>query len=388
MGERPIKIAIVAGEPSGDLLGAGLIAALNEGLGNVTFVGIGGAQMQSQGFHSFFPMDYLSVMGITDVLKRYLPLLFLRKRLIRELTMNPPDVFIGIDYAGFNLVVEKKLKKQGIKTIHYVSPKLWAWRQKRVYKVKEAVDLILTLFPFEKTFYQRYGVPVSFVGHPLADMIDPQVDKKRLREQAGYADSDTLVTLLPGSRLGELRYLGPLYLDVMKQLSLKRPDLIFIVPLATSKAMALFEAQWRASGYLHLNIKLQQGGAREAMALANAVLVKSGTGILEAMLLKCNMVVAYKWSALSHLIIAPQLKINYIALPNLLANEALVPEFIQKQAKPEAISQCLLELLAKGDAPARVMEKFERLHQQLKQDANSKAAMAVIKLLQAAPSSA
>lgn len=388
MGERPIKIAIVAGEPSGDLLAAGLIAALKERLGDVTFVGIGGPQMQRQGFHSFFPMDYLSVMGITDVLKRYLQLLFLRKRLIRELTVNPPDVFIGIDYAHFNLVVEKKLKQQGIKTIHYVSPKVWAWRQKRVYKVKEAVDLVLTLFPFEKAFYQRYEVPACFVGHPLADMIDLQMDKRHLRKQAGYADSDTLITLLPGSRLGELRYLGPLYLDVMNRLSQKRPDLTFIVPLATSKAITLFEAQWRASGYPHLNIKLQQGGAREAMALANVVLVKSGTGTLEAMLLKCNMVVAYKWSALSHLIIASQLKINYVALPNLLANEGLVPEFIQKQARPEAISQCLLEKLAKGDAPARVVEKFEQLHQQLRQDANSKAAMAVIKLIQAVPSSA
>lgn len=386
--ERPVKIAIVAGEPSGDLLGAGLMAALKERLPQVSFVGIGGLQMQSQGFKSLVPMEYLSVMGITDVLRRYPQLLLLRRKLIREWTVNPPDVFIGIDYADFNLVIEKKLKQQGIKTIHYVSPKIWAWRQKRVFKVREAVDLVLTLFPFEEAFYQQYEVPSCFVGHPLADMIDTQPDKMGLRKEAGYTASDTILTLLPGSRLGELRYLGPLYLEVMNRLHEKQPDITFIVPLATSKAIALFKEQWRASGYPHLNIKLQQGGSREAMALANVVLVKSGTATLEAMLLNCDMVVAFKWNVLNHLIISPQLKIRHISLPNLLANEALVPEFIQKQACPQAISQCLLEKLAKGGAPANIIEKFKQLHLQLKQDANVKAAMAVMALISKAPSAA
>ncbi|KTC94598.1 lipid-A-disaccharide synthase [Legionella erythra] len=386
--ERPIKIAIVAGEPSGDLLGAGLMAALKERLQQVSFVGIGGPQMQSQGFQSLVPMEYLSVMGITDVLRRYPQLWLLRKKLIREWTMNPPDVFIGIDYSTFNLVIEKKLKQQGIKTIHYVSPKIWAWRQKRVYKVKEAVDLVLTLFPFEAAFYQQYEVPARFVGHPLADMIDTQIDKMRLRKEAGYTASDKILTLLPGSRLGELRYLGPLYLEVMNRLHQKQPDITFIVPLATPKAIVLFKEQWHASGYSHLNIKLQQGGSREAMALANVVLVKSGTATLEAMLLKCDMVVAYKWSALNHLIITPQLKVKHISLPNLLANEALVPEFFQENASPLTISQCLLEKLNQVETPVKVMEKFNHLHWQLKQDASVKAAMAVMALISKEPSSA
>ncbi len=335
--------------------------------------------MLNEGFNSFVEMDRLSVMGIVDVLKRYVELYRIRQRLVRQWTLTPPDVFIGIDYADFNLGLAFRLKKQGIKTIQYVSPKVWAWRQKRVFYIKKAIDLVLTLFPFEETFYQQYAMPAQYVGHPLADMIDLDIDSSQKRVESGFATQDKLVAVLPGIRKGEIKYLGPLFLDVMQQISLHLPETQFIVPLASPDLCKIFQEQLTNKKYtLKLHITNQK--ARDAMAIADVVLAKSGTSTLEAMLLKRPMVVAFKWSAITHALIAPRLKVRFISLPNLLANKYLVPEYVQNKARAKPIAQHLIELL-KTPCHEELMQQFSVIHHHLRQNANEKVALAVLNLL-------
>lgn len=380
MRDKVFRIALVAGEVSGDFLGAGLMAAVKKQIKQVEFYGIGGPQMINEGLDSMVPMERLSVMGIGDVLWRYPELYRIRRRLINELIENPPDLFIGIDYQHFNLYVETKLKQNGIKTVHYVSPKIWAWRQKRVFKVKKAVDLMLTIFPFEETFYQQYQVPVHFVGHPLADIIPLENDVCANKIALGYKADDVVIAVLPGSRMGELRHMAALFIDVIRKIHLQRPKIRFIVPMASAELSDFFEQQHRKhiSG---ADVQVVVGRAREAMAAADLVLVKSGTATLEAMLLKRRMVVVFKWGALSHAIISPQVKVPFISLPNLLANQALVPEFIQNNACPDKITASILRLLDDDLAEKKLQMKFAEIHNQLKQNASEKAAVAVLALL-------
>lgn len=375
---RPIRVAIVAGEMSGDLLGAGLMRELKKGLSHVQFIGIGGSQMLQEGLDSYVEIERMSVMGISDVLKRYLELYRIRQKLFNEWTANPPDVFIGIDYSKFNLSLALRLKKQGIKTVQFVSPKIWAWRQKRVFYIKKAIDLILTLFPFEEAFYQKYDVPVQFVGHPLADLIDLNIDVHEMKKKSGYSAEDKVIAVLPGSRDGEMKHMGPLFLDVMYEISLSEPLVHFIVPIAKPSMRQIFEAQLRTKAY-HLKLQITDGRAREAMAGADVVLAKSGTSTLEAMLLKRPMVVAFKWGAITHAIISPQLKIPFISLPNLLANQELVPEFVQSKALPKPIAQAVLEFLHSPNT--HLQPKFLDIHKVLRQNASEKAASAVLKIL-------
>ena len=375
---RPVRVAIVAGEMSGDLLGGALMRELKKCLSHVQFIGIGGTQMLQEGLDSRVEIDRMSVMGISDVLKRYPELYRIRRKLFNEWTDNPPDVFIGIDYSKFNLSLALRLKKKGIKTVQFVSPKIWAWRQKRVFYIKKAIDLILTLFPFEEAFYQHYGVPVQFVGHPLADLIDLDVDVHEMKKKSGYRAEDKVVAVLPGSRTSEVKYMGPLFLDVMYEISLTEPLVHFIVPIAKPSMRKIFEAQVQAKAY-NLKLQITDGRAREAMGGADVVLAKSGTSTLEAMLLKRPMVVAFKWGTLTHAIIAPQLKVPFISLPNLLANQELVPEFIQSKALPKPIAQAVLEFLHSPNL--HLKPKFLDIHKMLKQDASKKAASAILKIL-------
>lgn len=376
---RPIRIAIVAGEMSGDLLGGGLIRELKKYLNHVEFVGIGGPHMMQEGFNSLIDMERFSVMGIGDVLKRYPELYKIRQRLYNEWTTTPPDVFIGIDYSSFNLSLAIRLKKRGIKTVQFVSPKIWAWRQKRVFYIKKAVDLILTLFPFEEDFYKRYKVPVQFVGHPLADVIESSHDVAQKKQLFGYSPEDKVVAVLPGSRAGELKYMAPLFLDAMEELSKQEPQINFIAPTVNPRLNAIFEHYLNAKPY-RFKLQITNGNAREAMAAADVVLVKSGTATLEAMLLKRPMVVAFKWGALTHAIIAPQVKIPCISLPNLLANQKLVPEFIQRNAHAQTIARTVFHFLQLPNHDL-LIQKFTDIHQTLKKNANQKAALAILDVL-------
>ena len=379
--QRPIKIAIVAGEMSGDLLGAGLITAIRNTYPSVQFVGIGGPQMLKVGFNSLIPMEELSVMGISGVLLRYFKLRKIFKYIVREFRRSPPDIFIGIDYSYFNLLIEAILKKQGIKTVQYVSPKVWAWRQKRVFKIKKATDLVLTLFPFEKRFYDKYDVPAQFVGHPLADAISLYVDATIMKKDLGYLADSQVIAVLPGSRVGELKHMGPLFLDVMNEIQKKHIHIHFIVPMASQRLRQKFEEQVRMKGYL-LNIQITNGESKHAIAISEVVIVKSGTATLEAMLLKRPMVVAYKCSVLSYAIVAPQVKVPYAALPNLLANQCIVPEFIQANAQAKPIADAVLAQLDNTTKNWQVTkQQFETIHIQLRQNANERAASAILAMV-------
>ena len=379
-------IALVAGEMSGDILGSGLIRELKKTYPDAKFIGIGGSKMQAEGLTSLFPMERLAVMGIVDVLGRLFELLAMRRQLKAQLIELKPDIFIGIDAPDFNLGLENKLKAAGIKTVHYVSPSVWAWRQGRIKKIAASVDLMLTLLPFEAKFYQDHGVPVEFVGHPLADQIPMKPDQLEARRNLDLSENEILIAVLPGSRSGEVKYLGPVFCDTIKALIDKDTGLNFVIPAANDKLKQevenlLFERRvLDKKENQSSRVKVLSGQAQEAMAAANLILLASGTATLEAMLLKRPMVVAYKWSPLTHAIISRMVKTPFISLPNLLANKMLVKEFVQEEAEVKNILPALEELLV--DSKSREMtEKFTQLHQGIRCNADVKAAEAVINLL-------
>lgn len=374
-----LTIGIVAGELSGDQLGAGLIHAIKSRYPQATFVGIGGPAMIAAGCDSLFPMDRLSVMGVVEVLGRLRELLRIRKTLREHFLANPPDVFIGIDSPDFTLPLEYKLKKAGIKTVHYVSPSVWAWRQKRVFKIREGVDLMLTLLPFEAAFYEQYQVPVKFVGHPFATVIDQQMDFGRAKRYWGFQPGDKVVAVLPGSRGGELKFMGPIFLETMRQLYIMEPSCKFIVPCANAARRKQLEQQL-AQFDMQLPLQLVDGHAREVMAGSDAVLVTSGTATLEAMLLKRPMVVAFRWGAITHAIISRMVKTKFISLPNLLAGKELVPEFLQDEARPEKLARTLFDLLRNADNRERLQREFNELHTLLNRNASEEAAKAILAL--------
>ena len=379
-------IALVAGEMSGDILGSGLIRELKKTYPDAKFIGIGGSKMQAEGLTSLFPMERLAVMGIVDVLGRLFELLAMRRQLKAQLIEQKPDIFIGIDAPDFNLGLENKLKAAGIKTVHYVSPSVWAWRQGRIKKIAASVDLMLTLLPFEAKFYQDHGVPVEFVGHPLADQIPMKPDQLEARRNLDFSENEILIAVLPGSRSGEVKYLGPVFCDTIKALIDKDTGLNFVIPAANDKLKQevenlLFERRvLDKKENQSSRVKVLSGQAQEAMAAANLILLASGTATLEAMLLKRPMVVAYKWSPLTHAIISRMVKTPFISLPNLLANKMLVKEFVQEEAEVKNILPALEELLV--DSKSReITEKFTQLHQGIRCNADVKAAEAVINLL-------
>ncbi|MFI8747945.1 lipid-A-disaccharide synthase [Pseudomonas sp. NPDC077186] len=373
--DRPLRIALVAGEASGDILGAGLIQALKARHPDAEFIGVGGARMEAEGLRSSFPMERLAVMGLVEVLGRLFELLGRRRQLARELIAAKPDLFIGIDAPDFNLGLELKLRRAGIKTVHYVSPSVWAWRQKRVLKIRDACDLMLTLFPFEAQFYDAHQVPVRFVGHPLADAIPPQADRAAAREALDLPQDETVVALMPGSRGGEVARLGELFLDAAIRLRALRPGIRFLLPCATPERRAQLE-QMLASRDLPLT--LLDGRSHEALAACDAVLIASGTATLEALLYKRPMVVAYRVAPLTYRILKRLVKSPYISLPNLLAERLLVPELIQDAASADALAQSLAPLIDGGEVQT---EGFDVIHRALRRDASAQAAEAVLKLV-------
>ncbi len=372
----PLKIALVAGEASGDILGAGLMQAIRACHPDAQFIGVGGPRMQAEGLDSWFPMERLAVMGLVEVLGRLPELLGRRRRLIRRMIDERPDVFIGIDAPDFNLGVELKLRQAGIRTVHYVSPSVWAWRQKRVLKIRRACDLMLTLFPFEAQFYEAQQVPVCFVGHPLADTIPLDAERLAARSALGLPEQGGVVALLPGSRGGEVQRLGSLFLDAAERLRGLRPGLHFVLPCASAERRVQLEAMLAGR---ELALTLVDGRSHEVLAACDAVLIASGTATLEALLFKRPMVVAYRVAPLTYRILKRLVKSPYVSLPNLLAGRFLVPELIQDAATPQALAEALAPLLDDG---AVQTEGFDAIHRTLRRGASARAAEAVLQLLE------
>lgn len=371
---RPLRVALVAGEASGDILGSGLMHAIKARHPDAEFIGVGGARMEAEGLKSYFPMERLAVMGLVEVLGRLFELLGRRRQLARDLIAAKPDVFIGIDAPDFNLGLELKLRRAGIKTVHYVSPSVWAWRQKRVLKIREACDLMLTLFPFEAQFYDAHQVPVRFVGHPLADAIPQQADRAAARDALDLPQDGPVVALMPGSRGGEVARLGELFLDAAIRLRSLRPGVRFLLPCATPERREQLEQMLAGRD---LPLTLLNGRSHEALAACDAVLIASGTATLEALLYKRPMVVAYRVAPLTYRILKRLVKSPYISLPNLLAERLLVPELIQDAATPEALAQTVAPLIDGGQVQT---EGFDVIHRALRRDASVSAADAVLKL--------
>lgn len=375
--DRKIKVALVAGEASGDILGGALMRELRGQHPDIEFIGVGGPQMQEQGLQSFFPMERLAVMGLVEVLGRLPELLKRRKQLLEYMLHEQPDVFIGIDAPDFNLDLELKLREQGIKTVHYVSPSVWAWRQKRVLKIKQACDLMLCLLPFEAGFYEEHQVPVRFVGHPLADSIALEHDQGRGRRQLGLDLEAPLVALMPGSRGSEVARLGGLFLQTARLLHQNNSELRFVMPAANALRREQLENMLKS--FPEVPVTLLEGQSQLALQACDAVLIASGTATLEAMLFKRPMVVAYRLAGLTYRILKLMVKSRYFALPNLLAGEALVPELIQQAATADNLACAVEQQLRDG---SRQAGRFLELHQQLRLNASSEAAKAVLQLLE------
>ncbi|MGO1692528.1 MAG: lipid-A-disaccharide synthase [Marinobacter sp.] len=379
--DRRVTFGIIAGEASGDILGAGLIRSLRNRYPKARFVGIGGDEMIAEGFHSLVPMERLSVMGLVEVLGRIRELFSIRARLLSYFFATPPDVVVGIDSPDFTLAIERRCREAGIPSVHYVSPSVWAWRQKRIFKIAKSVDLMLTLLPFEARFYEEHNVPVAFVGHPLADRIPVVPETSKARHELGLEEDVPLLAILPGSRAGEVERLGTLFLEAARWIQAKRPDVQLVIPCVNrdreKQVRDLIEA---------LEVKLQvtivRGRSREVMAASDVVLLASGTATLEAMLLKKPMVVGYRLSNVSYALLSRLVKVPHVSLPNLLAKQPLVPELLQDDATPESLGAAVLERMEDQQERDRLIEAFTELHHTLKQDADEKAAQAISMLLE------
>ncbi len=376
-----VRVGIVAGEASGDLLGAGLVRALREHLPGIAVEGIGGPRMQAEGCRSLYSMERLAVMGLTEVIGRLRELTRIRSELVDHFTRNPPDVFIGVDAPDFNLGLELKLRQRGIKTIHYVSPSVWAWRRYRLRKIRRAVDHMMVLFPFEATFYAGEHIPVSFVGHPLADQIPVQGDQPAARARLNLPLDGECVALLPGSRVTEVRKLAPAFIEAARLCADRRPGLRFIAPMAGAAVRAEFEAALQQCADAP-PVVLIDGMAQQVMAAADVVLSAGGTAILEAMLLNRPVVMAYKVTPMTYRLAGWLVRIDTFSLPNLLAGRRLIPEFIQDQVNAANLSQAVLEYLERPDQAAALREEFARLHHELRRDADHSAARVVLNVLQ------
>lgn len=373
-----MKIVIVAGEVSGDILASGLIKELKQRLPELEVTGIAGPLMIEQGCKPWFAMDELSVMGLVEVLGRLPRILQVRKQLTQKILDYKPDLFIGVDAPDFNLSLEDKLKQKGFKTVHYVSPSVWAWKRKRVFKMKRALDLVLVFLPFEKAFYDQYQVPCQFVGHTLADQIPMQSDKTLAREQLNLATSGRYLAILPGSRSAEIKQLTPIFLATANSLQNKYPDLKFIVPLVNQQRLEQFQ-EIKQQLFPELKLHTFIANSQQVLAASDLVLIASGTATLEAMLVKRPMVVAYKVHPLTYAIGSRLVKTDFVALPNLLAGQELVPELLQHNCTEPKLVAALDQLLQADNS--QLIAQFTQLHQTIAKDADNQAADAIAKLL-------
>jgi lipid-A-disaccharide synthase len=375
------RIALVAGEPSGDQLAAHLMAALKEKLPRVSFAGIGGACMRAQGMEIWWPQEKLAVMGYVEVLRRCREISGIRRALKTRLLREKPDLFIGVDAPDFNLDLEIALKKKNIRTIHYVSPSIWAWRGGRIKKIAKAADRVLALFPMEPPLYRQAGIPVTYVGHPLADQIPPVTSKIAMREKLGLPQDKPIYALLPGSRQSEVTNLSDVFIAAAKQIHAQTPEALFLVPLLTRENRLEFEAALYRQDAAKLPLRLLFGHAQEAVGASDAALTASGTATLEIALVKRPMVIAYKLAPLTYWFMRRRAYLPYVGLPNILAGRFVAPELLQDEATPEKLAEALLKETAPERASALETE-FTRIHDILRQNTAEKAAAAVMDVLQ------
>ncbi|MGF1871358.1 lipid-A-disaccharide synthase [Photobacterium indicum] len=375
---KPLRIGIVAGEISGDILGAGFIRAIKAQYPDAEFVGIAGPRMEAEGCEALFDMEELAVMGIVEVLGRLPRLLKVKAELVKYFTENPPDVFVGIDAPDFNLRLELDLKQHGIKTVHYVSPSVWAWRQKRIFKIEAATNLVLAFLPFEKAFYDKFNVPCEFVGHTMADAIPLETDKAAAQTLLNLDGSKRWLAVLPGSRGSEMGMLAAPFIETCKLLKQKHPDLGFVVALVNEKRREQFEQSWQETAP-ELDFVLVNDTARNVMTASDAVLLASGTVALECMLVGRPMVVGYKVKPLTAWIIRRLVKTKYVSLANILADKPLVTELLQQDCVPEKLSAEVDRILSSDNT--ELLSEFSRMHQSIKCDADNRAAHAVLSLI-------
>ncbi len=378
-----ITVGIVVGEASGDLIGSHLIQALRARQPDIRFIGIAGPKMMTAGARSYFPMEKLSVHGYVDALKRLRELVGIRRNVFKTLLNEKIDVFIGIDAPDFNLTLERKFKRKGIPVIHYVGPSIWAWRKERIHKIKKCVDHILVLFPFEPAIYEAENIPVTYVGHPLGDMLPMEVDQLKARKQLKLPQEALLIALLPGSRESEVKSHAILFVEAAKEIYDREPGAHFVVPFISRETMQHFqEVVFHMNSLMDndaLPITLMFGHSHEAMQAADAVILASGTATLEAALLKKPMVITYQMPFLNWQILKRMRLSKHIGLPNILVNERLVPELIQDDATPANITNALFNMLNDSVFLLQLKRKFSKLHQVLKQNAGEQAANVVLK---------
>lgn len=384
MVQKKIVIGIVAGEASGDALASHLMAAIRAVRPEVEFAGVGGPKMQSAGMQVLFPMEKLAVFGYIEVLRHYREITGIRRKLRRYFLDNRPVLFIGVDAPDFNFDLELALKRHGIPAIHYVSPSIWAWRGERIRKIKRAVTRMLALFPHEPKIYRDAGVPVDYVGHPLADMLPQRPDRDRIRETMRIPQQVKVFAFLPGSRQSEVKQLAALYVETARLILQEVPDARFLVPLVSRETRTIFEQAIYDCKAEELPFFLLFGHAQDAMIAADMVLVASGTATLECALLKRPMVITYRLNALTWRMMKRKSYLPYFGLPNILCGRFVVPELMQKDATPENLAQALLNLLNDQDAVAELEATFGELHKTLRQNTAQKAAAAILPYLPAA----
>lgn len=378
---KPVRVGMVAGEASGDLLAAHLIGALKARRPEIAFAGIGGPKMAAQGFVSHFPMDKLSVRGYAEALRHYREIMGIRRRLARSLLAERPELFIGVDSSDFNLGLERMLRDAGIPAVHYVSPSIWAWRGWRIRRIARSVSRILVMLPFEAPLYEKAGVPVTYVGHPLADVIPFQPKKDEARAQLRLPSGKLIIALLPGSRRSELEYMASAFLLAAHRFRQEVHDVHFVCPMVTRETRDIFERALHENQRTDLPLTMLFGHSHEALAAADLALVASGTATLEAALFKTPMVIAYRQSPITWALMRPMLYLPYVGMPNILAGERLVPELLQDQATPANLAGALLTLLRDTASQKRQIERFREFHEVLRQNTAEKAADAVLEFL-------
>ena len=375
-----IQIGIVVGEKSGDILGADLIDALREKHHELKITGIGGEQLVKRGCQCLFPMEKLAVIGITEVVSSYFELLSMRNKIIKYFIDNPPDVFVGIDAPDFNLSLENKLHKAGVKTIHYVSPSIWAWREYRLKLISSAVDMMLVLFPFEVAYYKKRGIPVELVGHPMACKIGFKTNKMTARKKLNLPQQKTVIAIMPGSRPNELMRLLPIFIKTAIWCDQRMDNLHFVSNLIDQQAYQYFINETKNT-LPELSVSAYINQSLDVMEAADVVLAASGTVTLEAMLLKRPMVVAYRISWLTHRILMMLVKAKYAALPNLLIGREIVPEFLQYDCQPALMGEALLKWLNDKNAVLELEHEFHKMHKILSHKSGDSIADVVLNVI-------
>lgn len=376
-----LRIGIVAGEPSGDYLAADLIRQIRQRIPDVEIEGIGGPLLSAVGCKLLYPMEKLSVMGLVEVAGSYLELAGIRRNLIEHFRQSPPDIFIGVDAPDFNLELEAQLHDSGIRTVHYVSPSVWAWRQYRIHKIKRAVDLMLVLFPFEMSIYREHMIPVSFVGHPLADRILVNPDRHAARQRLGLDPTARIIAIMPGSRKSEIERMLTIQLQTASWTADRHPELVFITSVLTDQARGIVERITHAMRP-QIPLHIYQDRTDDVLAAADLALLTSGTITLEAMLHNLPMVVGYRVHWLTYRILRLLVRAKFAALPNLLADKPLVAEFLQYDCQPEVMGAELIRLLENNHVREELLASYAQIRSTLQQHAGARAATAVLSLLE------